>query len=110
MSRETKAQLMKRLEAADKQYRDAQEMRRREQEAAKAMSKRLGEMHTKLEKLEEQRDEWEHLAESVINGVRDTLNSDHKLYQDHHNTYYALWYWIEWGDKVNKSLKKEDNE
>jgi hypothetical protein len=62
-------------------------------------------LRTKLEKLEEQRAEYQHLAESVIAGVRDTLNNDTKLYGKHHNTYYALWYWVEWGTNVIVDLK-----
>lgn len=54
--------------------------------------------------------EYEHALQSVLDGVRQTLNHDSKLYDRHHNTYYALWYWVMWGRKVAKSLRKRQED
>ena len=113
MSKETKAQLMKRLDTQSRELMDLrQEVARMVHfgEQLQVVSKDYLRLQAQNQRLEEQRDEWEHLAESVIDGVRQTLNSDTKLYDSHHNTYYALWYWVEWGTKANKSLKKENCE
>ena len=112
MGKETKAQLMKRLDTQSREIYDLrQEVARMVHcgEQLTLVSKDYLRLQDDNRKLEKQRDEWEHLAESVIDGVRQTLNNDTKMYHDHHNTYYAMWYWVEWGTKVNTKMKKENN-
>ena len=56
-----------------------------------------------LEEEDDQLGEALHALESVVDGVRQVLLPS-KVYETDSNAYYALWYWIEWGMKVHKSL------
>lgn len=63
-------------------------------------------MSRKLNK-QEQIDEALHALKSVVDGMKNTLLYSNKLYDADHNAYYAMWYWIEWGNRVHNSMMKE---
>jgi len=58
---------------------------------------------------QEQLDEALHALESVVAGVRQTLLHSTDLYQNNHNEYYALMYWVEWGTRVVVDIKNGGN-